>query len=99
MGFLSCCLHFDGFRDSLAAPSENSPCFSRVDLTSFHRAPVERVGKLVVRIRIRNSAEGEGERQRSDAESWRWECEWIVEVGCDMKGAAEPKPWVQKRRQ
>lgn len=64
MGFLSCRLHLDGFRDSLAAPSENSPCFSRVDSASFHRAPVERVGKLVVRIGVWDSAEGEGERER-----------------------------------
>lgn len=38
-------------------------------------------------------------RERSDVESRRRECEWIAEVGCDMKGAAEPKPRVQKRRQ
>ncbi|TGZ49705.1 hypothetical protein DBV15_01233 [Temnothorax longispinosus] len=36
MGFLSCYLHLDGFRDFLAAPSENSPCFSHVDSASFH---------------------------------------------------------------
>lgn len=75
MGFLSCHPHFDGFRDFLAAPSENSSCFSHVDSASVYRAPVERVGKLVVRIGIRDSAEVEEERDRSDAEGRRRECE------------------------
>jgi hypothetical protein len=63
-GFPPCCLHFDDFWDFLAIPPENSSCFPRVDSASTHPAPVERVGKLVVRIRVGSSRKREGERER-----------------------------------